>query len=1032
MSGLLASQVRRDAGQAAPAPPPPPDVGILEGVTAAFRVGRDELEAVQDYRLNDAYSSLIEQYQAHPQHRPIRRGAGPSWWQSTLGSGANLSETIDVDALFAHIAEIHRQDPDAFPGVPLNRLEFERQVLSRNGDRQSDQRAAAAAPTGTGLVGGIAAAFTDPINILTLPIGGGGRTVLQSAAREALVNGAIELAQAPDLVAARARLGEETSAGQIAANVGFAAAGGAVLGGLGRGFANWLDGRATARNAADMVRAHALLPDAVRERFPTPDVVPDSEWAALARRYAENSDTPLTGDVATAAEMVSREQEFRNSSPFDGQSDGASAHYERLREAMALIMDDAPAPSRIGNAGAVDRRTRLMTEASRPAIAVSDPGVSGRPARVQLMQRIRRAESGGSDTARNPRSSATGRYQFVDATWVSYYRRRFGNDGRSDAAILALRSDGRLQDLLMGDLTADNARHLERAGIRETAGNLYLAHFAGPEGAVRLHRADPSTPVAAILGARAVRSNPHLRGMTAGDVIAWAHRTVGDSAGHGGSSVRPRDYDPEDDVQAMLAEEMRAIEDSRAALRAGDDGAVAAVDDAVAAPARNGDQIDDASLPIAETEPPLPAADIAILDRPAPPPRVEGAARQEQVADGLARLVEDGRTRLNDMERLVRQLDASEPEIRAAQQQLARAGRLIVRDDGRVLRVPRRRDPANVWEFIASIGGIHPSGLRRSIYEGGVVRGHDLATVFQQVNGRPKFVPGYGPLLRDDGLSIDDIGEHLWSGGWLYGRQSDNLSPGEVRPRPTESEVLEFLETAHREGVNPRRVADELASVGDEVGSNAWLREQIGEWERYNGYDLADAEIAEMIQIMDNPPAWSDGVGFDDAYAILVARRADAAIIDAWRELSDDPDYAAAVIRIAEGDLGEGGGGRAIDADGAGPRGADAGAGRQDQAGAFDPIGDDGWPVASRTNPADPMFDQSANMSAWDDGPAAGAAQRQSDSVMHDMRAIVAQGGDSAAVPVRIGVEGEPRTLADIIAEIDDEAAALRAIKDCL
>lgn len=147
----------------------------------------------------------------------------------------------------------------------------------------------------------------------------------------------------------------------------------------------------------------------------------------------------------------------------------------------------------------------------------------------EFMARVRRGESSGDDQARNPRSTATGRYQFTDGTWLNYYRRRFGNRD-SDAQALARRGDGRLQDQLMEDLTRDNAAALRGAGIEESPGNLYLAHFAGSAGARALHSAAPGASAADVLGAGVVRSNPHLRGMSARDVIAWAHRQMGGSA----------------------------------------------------------------------------------------------------------------------------------------------------------------------------------------------------------------------------------------------------------------------------------------------------------------------------------------------------------------------------------------------------------------------------------------------------------------------------------------------------------------------
>jgi hypothetical protein len=77
---------------------------------------------------------------------------------------------------------------------------------------------------------------------------------------------------------------------------------------------------------------------------------------------------------------------------------------------------------------------------------------------------------------------------------------------------------------------ADNGGILKGAGLPVTPGTQYLAHFAGPKGAVGLLNADPSTPAGAVLGDAAVKANPFLRNMTAGDVAAWADRKMGGSS----------------------------------------------------------------------------------------------------------------------------------------------------------------------------------------------------------------------------------------------------------------------------------------------------------------------------------------------------------------------------------------------------------------------------------------------------------------------------------------------------------------------
>jgi hypothetical protein len=151
---------------------------------------------------------------------------------------------------------------------------------------------------------------------------------------------------------------------------------------------------------------------------------------------------------------------------------------------------------------------------------------------MALVDQIIGAESGGDPAARNSRSSAGGSGQFIDSTWVSMLRKHRPDiaDGKSDSDLLALKFDPGLSREMTAAYAADNAGILQNAGIAATPGSTYLAHFAGPQGAVGILNADPATPVSSILTPAAVKANPFLQGMTAADLKAWADRKVGGAA----------------------------------------------------------------------------------------------------------------------------------------------------------------------------------------------------------------------------------------------------------------------------------------------------------------------------------------------------------------------------------------------------------------------------------------------------------------------------------------------------------------------
>lgn len=133
-------------------------------------------------------------------------------------------------------------------------------------------------------------------------------------------------------------------------------------------------------------------------------------------------------------------------------------------------------------------------------------------------------------TAPNPNSSATGKYQFVNGTFVDTARKAFpALANKSPEEILALRGtklpDGtQIEDVLEQRLRANNTAALSNAGIQPTPGNTYLAHFLGSGGATKLLTADPNTPVSQILDPKAIAANESiLAGKTAGQVASWAN-----------------------------------------------------------------------------------------------------------------------------------------------------------------------------------------------------------------------------------------------------------------------------------------------------------------------------------------------------------------------------------------------------------------------------------------------------------------------------------------------------------------------------
>lgn len=139
------------------------------------------------------------------------------------------------------------------------------------------------------------------------------------------------------------------------------------------------------------------------------------------------------------------------------------------------------------------------------------------------------AESGGNANAQNPNSSASGPGQFIDSTWLSTVKQHAPDvaAGKSDADLLALKTDPQLSRQMTAAYAADNQAFLKQQGLPVTPGTTYLAHFAGPQGAAKVLQADPSASVSDILGPAVMKANPFLQGMNAQGLQAWAAKKMG-------------------------------------------------------------------------------------------------------------------------------------------------------------------------------------------------------------------------------------------------------------------------------------------------------------------------------------------------------------------------------------------------------------------------------------------------------------------------------------------------------------------------
>lgn len=550
-----------------PAEAPAAPVTLREVVPAHWTLTRQELLGAPAQAELDGYGPIVTEL--------TRRR--PSSWASTLSGHhryvqiGNANAAVNTDAVWADVQAERRRDPSFMRDVPAaNAAQFTAWVKKQEAERRARAQDVVSRERGpvqaiVGFATDVGGSLLDPINLgFMLATGGGGAAgtlfrgmarhealtmVGRGAVREGGINVGIELAETPIRIQNRTDFGEETGTADVLASLGIAGiagagfhAGGAALGAGARAIRRRLSG-STDREVLDA--ASVAVPPDLR----TPD-----QQAALH---------VLDREIATDA-----------ANPFVGTPQGADAHLARLQSAEARLLGLPSVPRETYIDPAVKRPRGAPDPFANPR-ALEPPAPVAPAAPVggweQVKRRIGRAESGGNNAARNPRSTALGTYQILEGTWLRTARQLPGMERSPDAWLLNQRGNMAMQEAVMDRLGAGYRAKLKAVGAPETAGNLYLLHFAGEGGGASILRAAADTPIERVMSAEAIAANPFLRGKTTGDVIAWAHERMGD-AGHAGPVLRREQFADDAaggeawaDAQRALDAEERAAADADAA-----------------------------------------------------------------------------------------------------------------------------------------------------------------------------------------------------------------------------------------------------------------------------------------------------------------------------------------------------------------------------------------------------------------------------------------------------------------------------------
>lgn len=195
------------------------------------------------------------------------------------------------------------QDAVRWQGIKTSEeLREEKRNRARAARESFEDISSRATPTAAiagSLVGGLGAAFTDPINIATLPFGAtSGMGILKAMKTEALLNAAVEAAEVPLVASWQKELGHKYGVGNAVFDVATAGAGGAALTGIVRG----------ARPAAEFLK----------DKFDLAGKYVGSKSQPILQKMSDSEKLPSS--VREAAKYMSRVAHIDENNPMLGRA----------------------------------------------------------------------------------------------------------------------------------------------------------------------------------------------------------------------------------------------------------------------------------------------------------------------------------------------------------------------------------------------------------------------------------------------------------------------------------------------------------------------------------------------------------------------------------------------------------------------------------------------------------------------------------------------------------------------------------------
>lgn len=240
----------------------------------------------------------------------------------------------------------------------------------------------------------------------------------------------------------------------------------------------------------------------------------------------------VEGDKATASQVKLRREQMSAAQSLDTfvnlgvkPATSAMATFATAVERTARGLPGAPAGGRPTTGGGGGGSSRSVMPLGRGG---------------GLNDKIAGAESGGNYNAKNPLSSATGKYQFLKSTFEGLVSGARPGEALYGKTWEDYKRDPAIQEAAMSAFTSQNQSWLQKNGINPTNSATYMAHWFGPGGAVAILKSPPGTQLSSLLGPSVFSQNPNISpGMTVDQLKTIVDNKIGGGYRTGGIASGP-------------------------------------------------------------------------------------------------------------------------------------------------------------------------------------------------------------------------------------------------------------------------------------------------------------------------------------------------------------------------------------------------------------------------------------------------------------------------------------------------------------